>query len=700
MPNAPHALASIHFLSYHGKKKFGDHWQEFISALRRILRRTAVEQPGSSEVLLIFSFQHPYTAFSLVLAALAEAKKEAGLRHDAEPLPLQLAFHLDTGKDPAPHLADSRAEVWNFLKHETPYITRAMKNHWHEVTAGRTMPEHQLEKAEDHGLFQLTFTSTEKIRVERLFPHRALALHGDLPHCYYCGMKNHAPKTCPSKLLPHDSYALPLAGAMTTEDLSSFFSQSMSRLEENRRLLVEGFDPESLRENPTLIALHSYFDIFKLFQTRFLLIMSFNSQLKWYNADKFELGKIDNRTVHLALDCLRVGNLAQSEELLMKEVSRFEGKQFCAAIGLAFIALEKGRLEDMATWLDRGKNLAGNEKEQIYCALLTARLHFLRKDYFKAKDTIEQGKKIKADCSELLFLNIELESSREQVAPDTAKQLGKLVEDDPYLFLAALLDPHLLPIEGFVEGVLHSVLASAKSRILDALAKAEEERTETAAWLAQEDEELRQLSGELATLRSLAGKTGYFALLELETRIKTVSHALKNRRDLCLEELENAFKREDGRANRLAEFWKTFPCQILFSIFSNRLREIKKTLRQSAGRPNDDITPGRYREMLSTCDKVHADLSQLEERMHAMHWVCSVIHGVRVFIKKLAIAELILVPLFFGLAHALSLAPGIIPALVSQDFAESLPLRVAKLAALVLAPTLALMKTWKALSDS
>lgn len=698
MQSTQQTLAAIHTLPSQGKNRVGDRWHDFVPALRRILRRCAVMQQGSNEILLLFSFQHPFSAISLTLDALTEARLEIGWPDSAGPLPVQIVFHLDSGNDPEPQLADCRAALWNFLSHDTPYVSRTLKNHWQEVMTGRTLPPHRFEQA-DNGLFSLIFSADEKIRTERIFPHRALPLRGTSPSCYYCSMRNHAPRQCPSKLLPHDSYALPLAGRLPPEKLASVFGSIMAKPTECRHLLEAGFEQATLRQNHALLVLHSYLDIFLIFQPRFLFTMTFTAQIKWYSAEKFGAGKIDNRPMQMALDCLRVGNLPQAEELFMKEVSRFEGKQFAAAIGLAFVALEKGRMEDMASWLDRARTLATNEKEHIYSALLAGRLHFLRKAYYEAKEVISQGRRIKGDCSELLYLLVEVESGQEQIDPGTVQQLTKLVAEDPYLSISALLDPHLLAIEGFVEEIHASLLTTAKNRIQNLLAKAEAEREETAQWLDCGNEELQRLAGDLVRLQEIHDKTGYFGLLEVEARIKALAHAFAGMRERLVEKLAEDVEHEKHRADTLTLFWKNFPCRILFTVFKNKLQNVKKGLQQAAIRDNDSLTPEQYRQFLKTHEQSRHDLSTLEERLKTMNWICTLAHGLRVFFKKLVMAELIMVPVFICLTYGLHLLPDLLPFLSSQMAIDTLTSQITRLTVLVLAPAVAILKTWTELRD-
>ncbi len=686
-------IAIIHTLTYQGRKLTGT-WSELVSAFRSLMRQAALEMKGSSEILLLFSFSHPRVAISHVYESIARVKADFNWPTDRGPLPFQIVFHLQKKNDTTTNIFNPNAEFWNLLPLETPHVTRALRYRWQELMAGRKLPEHRFEN-EQGGLFRLVINNGESLRTEKLFPHRDLTQRGNQPGCFYCGMTTHVPAACPAKLLPPQAMALQYLGYLAFADLADSFHRAMINSERLAGMMGTGLKPAQLRANSELLVYVGYFDLFRIFQPRFLFCSCFSVGARWLVSTGERL-RIDNRNLHMGLDCLRVGKYAHAEELFQKEHSKTHGKQFHALIGLAFTALERGRRQDMATCLDRARSMARTERESVYAGLLQARYYLLENEYYKAKEAVGYALKARPDCLDARYLDIQIEV-QERLEEKTLQNLQKLVEEEREFFLVALMDPHLLPIHGFVEEIQAALVFTITGRADVALRDARNDCRELAAWLEADDDHLRQNQETLANLEKKFARRSYFDLLDVESRCSGLSFSCKKLINEALQGREKAVDRAIDRYDRLQRFWQRYPHKLFFSKFGDTLAGSRRLLTK-AEENLKKRTSEAYRQAGELLDSGNRLLDRLQNTVSRMLWLQSALEGLGIFGKHLFLTETVLLLLsavLFSAAGALPLPGRFADLLLTPLFQK----QVTYIIVLVAAPALAIALTFRQLRD-
>ncbi len=399
-------LLAIRTLSYQGGKILGSRWLPLIDALRQALAKSGFEQPESSDELLLFTFPNPFLALISLLEGLDSVKVEHDWQESQGALPLQTVIHLLEEEDSLPQIQQTSASEWDMLQQETIYITRPLMRNWKELTAGRDLPEHRFAD-EGGGFFQMVIAGKATLRKVELFAYRSLPVHGKLKECFYCGMTSHNPANCPSKFISMKVRGMDQVGYLPFDELNSIYKKIFPDYSDCSNKCAAGIKPAQLRQDKELLVFVAYLDLNRMYQLRFLVNTAFCLNAKWEGQDSTDKINIDSRNLHLGLDCLRVGQYAQAEELLTRESKKKEGKQFYATVGLAFWALELGRAKDMGHYLERAKNIASQEKERIYSHLLLSRYYELHNDSWKAKESVNQAIKINADALECQYRKIQ-----------------------------------------------------------------------------------------------------------------------------------------------------------------------------------------------------------------------------------------------------------------------------------------------------
>ena len=697
MQPSERSLAIIHVQSYQGEKLCKS-WDDLVGHFRALLRQSAIEQKGSSPLLLIFSYPHPHNAISNVTECLEKVKVDFSWKETGSPLPMQLIFHLESKQDTTTNIFDTNSDIWNQLQSEGFYVSRNLRYHWDELMNGRNLPPHSFE-SEDGGLSRIILSEGTSIRTEKLFPFRDMTLRGNHPLCFYCGMANHLTKDCPSKFLPPVTNALQHSGYLVFPEFSAAFKKAMSNSKKLHEIYGKGLDPASLRRNRELLVYTAYFDAFRIYQPRFLYKMAFGSHLRWKpQDDSSEKMEVDNHNLNVGLDCLRVGKYSHAEELLSKEASKLAGKQFYFAAALAFLAIEKGRPHDTATYLDRARALASSEKEQIYGTLLQARFFMLKGDFYKAKEVASSAVKLKYDCYEARYLLVEIEA-QQQFSEKVLQQLQNLIEEDRDLFMTALFDPHLMPIHGFVEEVQSGQVIKMRQQADTSLNEARHNYNILAEWLSAEDERLSKKREAVEALEKKLTKGSYFDLIDVDIRSKALVLACKKLVVQAAHDLADCIVQERKRLGELQEFWQSFRYKPFFGTFSEILGN---TIALLAGAEkqldrNDCIS---FKEATRMHDEAVLAIDQLQNSLDRMLWVQSLLEGIKNFGKKLLVTEAVLllltVILMKGGQNFVADGSGILAKLMHEPEAFS---KVLYLNGLILAPSIAMLLTIWSLRD-
>lgn len=644
-------LVAVRAQSFEGERLMGNKWAHFIHTFRGLLKQNGVEESGSVEELLLFQYSHPFSAFASVFEGLEKAKKKQGWKPSQGQVPIQLVFHLPQKGEPPTPLREVTSEIWSVLKKETPYVSRSLKQKWDLLMAGKKLPPHSFEKEGD-GLFLLKLSQGSLGKAEKLFPLRDLAVRGKLPECFYCGMTSHEPALCPSKLLSGEMHGIDEVGYLPFAKMSAAYKKVFSNQEKAVNLLAAGVDMAKIRKSPELLIYVAYFDMFKIYQPRFLRDITFTTKAKWVSAISSESLHIDNKNMHMGLDCLRVGQYAQAQEFFNAESVKREGKQFHAVIGQAFLALETGRVQDMGRFLDRAHSLASLEKDRIYNGLLLSRYYELLGDIWKTKDVVKSILNIKPDCEEAQYRMIQLEV-KDGYNEMAFKQLQTLAVERKDFFIMALMDPLLLPVHGFIEEVLTAKIQVVAKNANEKLVEAISECNELRSWFDEGNEKMDANFKMLADLEKQYKRKSYFDILDVITRGQNLIYSCKQLRDEGLDALDEKISELAGSYEKHLSFWNNYEYSFLFNKFQVGLGGIKQELLRA--RRLIKIASGEgYRKALELVDAAERDVKKLNKKIDRMLWVKMVLDGLKLFGKKLLIAEAVLVVLAVLLFPVLS----------------------------------------------
>jgi len=649
----PVILLAIKPLHYQGQQLFQENWGAFIIELRTLLRESGFEDGDSNETLLLFTFNHPNSVITTLFQFIGKTRKALNWQSSDKSLPLQIIVHLNQPEATStPPYRNPKAGLWELLSPEVVHISKALKSSWDLLMAKTTLPPCTFSNEGD-GLFKLKFAPGDILPSAQLLSCRSLSGYGSERPCFYCGMQSHQPAQCPSKYLTMEHDGLAAIGYLPFNQLDLAYKKVFSSPEAMNTILASNITPSQIRKNAELMVFVGFLDINRIYQIRFLWNLTFSRYSKWQPVLKAEPVQPDNKNLQLGLDCLRVGKHTQAEEYLQQECHAKSTRRFSAAIGLAFVALESRGLADMRSFLELSKSMATQAKERIYIDLLLSRFYDLTGEIWKARDIVKNLLAAQADCSEALYRKLQLEVTGNFIE-DACQLLRSLMLDQRTLYMAALMDPALLPLQTKVEDLLSTQYGTKLSNAQDLLVQANYGLTDLSFWLDSQDPKMLSHKTALDNLQKNFQRKSYFDVLDVEHKAKALIAANQQLKEAKLNELYDQLNRTKAiwKGNYL--FWTNYRYQTFFKEFGRLLLPLEKTLQEASllAKKNEGETYQKAVKILRETEQVLATLEHMQARMNTVNLICD---STISFIKKLALTEmggaLLVNALIFGLSQ-------------------------------------------------
>lgn len=685
-----------------GARLFGERWPEFLRTLQGFLRLDSLTAPELRGDILLFPYPDPETALNSWSARLGELKRQFNWEPILGPLPLRIILHLkvDGEENPAPHLTDPNDADWNELVPEVPYLSGGLRARWQELADPQKIgaPSPQEIKG---GLTRL-ITPKPPPLAPRLFPHRHLPRAGKLSPCFYCGQTSHEPASCPAKMLTMQTQGLPTLGYLPLEQISELFREAMTGQEKLNTLLMAGIGSSQLRKSPLLHTYVSYFDLNKVFQPRFLAGIAFSSHSQWDDLGRPESINVENNNMFLGLDCLRVGQYHRAGELFIAEGRRPRGKELYATVGRALVSLEQKRHQDMEYHLESALKMAISSRDRIYLCLLLARHYRQLGEAWKATQAVDNILTLDRGCPEAIYLQVQLAVDRNLV-PQALEGLRSLLETDRVFFLHALMDPELLPIQGGIEEILRTRLQLQAREAAEGLAEARVTCEEMELWLGKDDDGLKTLRGDLATIEQQEARESYFDLIDIAEKSRSLVINCHRIQEARLDNLHERLGKTGKRLKGFQEVWRGYPHRSFFPDFATTLTKVEKTLSKIGGAGTKNLHGALYRTLITSLEECDQDFTTLEKMAARMALLRTLLNFGKRFLKSLVVAEIALVSLTMALLIALLLFSADSPTAsgLAQVLREPVvQKRLLTSVTLILAPILALIHTlWRALEQ-
>lgn len=630
-------LLAIKPLHYQGQQLFKELWSPLVQELRAALQTLGFEESESSDALLLFTFNHPSSAITTTISHASKIRRDYAKQLNGSSLPFQIIIHLPSGNEINSPFRNPDAKLWEMVEADIIHVSKPLKSVWEVLMAKSNLPPCTLSKEGD-GLFKVMMATEESFIAKTILACRNLPVQGTGQPCFYCSMPSHLPGQCPSKLLTIEHSGLDSVGYLPFDQIATAFEKAFTNVTAMTKLLAEGITQTSLRKSSLLMVFVGFFDVYRIYQPRFLYTIAFSRYSKWQSLFKTATLKPDNKNLHLGFDSLRVGQYGQAEEFLMRECQAKSPRRFTATIGMAFVCLEQRGLANMRSHLELAKSLAIQPKEHIYIDFLLSRFYELIGEVWKARDIIKNLTTSQLDCSDGIYRKLQLEAKGNFNA-EASQLLRTLMVDQRNLFMAALIDPALIPIQTKVEDLLLSQYGIMVSSAQDSLVQAEYELENLTFWCDNNDPQIHTAQTTFDTLHKRFQQKSYFSVIDVEHKTKVLLASLRQFREEKLNDLYDQITKAKAQWGEYARFWEEYRYHKFFKSFIQRLNILEKPLKEAGelAKKNEGDSYRQAIELIRTAEKTLGELALVQERMN---WTTLVWDGVASFTKKLAITEI------------------------------------------------------------
>lgn len=632
------ALLAIKPQHYQGQQLLKEQWLPFVQELRIAIQSLGFEDQESSESLLLFTFNHPYSAITTTSTQISTIRRNYASQLGDQNIPLQIIIHLPNSDEINSPYKNPDAKFWELVAPDAIHITKPLKTAWDSLMANKNLPSSILANEGD-GLYKVMMAANGPIVTEPILSCRGLPVQGKGQPCFYCGMPSHPAGKCPSKLLTMEHYGLDSVGYLPFDQVAAVFQKAFSNVAAITKHLEGGITPTELRNSPVLTIFVGFFDVYRIYQTRFLSAIAFSRYSKWQSLLKPGTLQPDNKNLHLGLDSLRVGKYGQAEELLMRECHTKSPRRFPATVGMAFAILEQKGLANMRSHLELAKSLATQPKESIYIDLLLSRFYELTGEIWKSREIIKNLTITQLDCPEGLYRKMQLEA-RENFSAEACQLLRTLMINQRNLFIAALIDPALIPIQTKVEDLLLSQFGTMVVSSQESLTQAKNKLEDIITWYDDHDPQIETAQTAFDNLQKRFQQKSYFGVIDVEHKTKALLTSLHQIREAKLNDLYDQIAKAKAQWKEYLRFWTEYRYQNFFKNFLQHLKEQDKPLKEAEelAKQNDG---GCYRKAVELLKKAEVEMSELDRIQYRMTWATLVCDSVFSFIKKLAITEIV-----------------------------------------------------------
>lgn len=620
-----------------GESILGNSWLPFIEHLRAELRNQGVEHSLSTDTSLVFTFAGHYTPFSALFSALTKSKQTYQWPDASGTTPLKFIIDLLGDETPLNESGLPDAGIWDKIQPETVYLGATLQEQWQDFASQQNFPDHKLGPKSD-GLVKITFSIHDLGKQKTLFAYRSLPVSQKGRECFYCGMASHHPAQCPSKMLGMDSWGLSDIGYLSFSELNGVYKKVFPEKPEIVARLSGGVKTMNLRKDKELLVFVSFFDLSVIFQLRFLWNYAFSAYSKWETIYQTNKVKIDNRNLHMGLDCLRVGQYDQAEEMLQNEIKRRDGNKFAANIGLALLSLESDRNSDVGRYFEAARNNTKTTTEIIYANLILSRHFEIIKDFWSAKEAVTNALKADYDCLDVQYRRVQLSIRENNMDSKELKQLRSMILGQKDIFIRALLDPSLISAQGLLNETLSKQFNTISFDADHNLQEAKKEVQGLAMWLKPEDKRKTENHKSIESLQEQIGKKSYFHKLDVSEKSNGLFFTCRRLRKALADQLNDELTRYHRQLDGYHKFWKRYPYKRFDKNFYpsaiqtlNQCRKAVKLLKEN--------TSGATKEAISLAHQIKTGYATTKKEYARLLLIRTVMNGVRIFIKKFLICE-------------------------------------------------------------
>lgn len=626
-------------------KTFSKGWRAYFDRLGAVFERHKVSylQAEDHNLVLRVASHRAMAGLTTELLSMIEDKEA----------PVWPCTYMAVEMGDQPFAPDFAVKVRYVMESLEPNALHLPLSTIYQIADSRIVPvdsRSSMDNSKLSDLFQVRFQAGRSGRRRgslNIFLPASLISGGESP-CFYCGLRSHLPRKCPSRTIQ--------PGNVQVTELSRFARLDLDALPAVLAGLEKQLAPDVLRglshllgeKDEAGLVVRSFFEVAMVCQLRMMGLVWRAKGKEWPRGIEEQRPQTDAQLWE-ALESLRTG----SQERIAEKVDRVvlsSPKNYQPRLLLGFMAMERDEFKRAAGFWEEAESLAYTSLQRSYIQLLQGRLREVAGDFPEAirlygralseSPRFSQARYRQAVCLiKSGYLN------------ESQALIRELIRDNPDYFSAVLLDPELEGGRSHLLADLWEVWDEAKTRAAEVIGAVEHLPDLLAKWLPSDHDAYGLFRARIEDLNTYAGVNNYASMARLlrgtiairadiQARVKKDIQELANRRTAIRERLK-AIQREAS--------WFPFPSMLgSFNRLFNSCGEGVSLVGHL-----DLYVPEKFRQGHEAMREAEHNLAKLEKKLLLLQGVRNGILFLLLSGKYLLIFEIVALVLAGGFSLAL-----------------------------------------------
>lgn len=617
---------------------FKEAWLKVFDQKNYPWRSLIAKESTLSDRTVFFLMKDDSSILDTAQIIMAHLLDSSGEYKTSMPLPVQIV--IDSG-------SYMRADKLTLQDFHVPWEDIEAGNIYLSIAAYNTLknlnsflPAFIGESNQSGSFFKLNVKLDREEKTTAPFLYHDALIQGENPPCFYCGSKKHIIANCPSKHLPEITNSINKIGYKSINEINKIYLNYVTKFKPDQE---KQKDPEEVN---ALIAHQAFYDLKRIFQSRFFRTIWDTEEKLWSNIKSRMCDANRTGSTWIAQDCIRVSNYTKAETILKNSLisDQHDYKIYCA---LAFMNIEQNMLSLAESYIDKALECAKTSPEQIFLFFLLFRIYELNNNMAKASRMIREIMARDPLCSDAVYLDIVMQFRRGGTS-DPLRKLIKLIQNNREYYIHTLIDPDLKPYMGIISNHLQDILNNARSEAKLLLPRAEEELRKIRVMFGNEENAVQRASESLLNINRLIETDSYFGYLDAIYYAGSISNIVHRTIEERKKSLYKDMVKLNNQLDSYAKFASAFPDKKMIRPFYEKLDTFQKLLKEN-WRTIESCTPKDFMDAVKKQESFYQEIEEFEKQFKKL----ATAQWMREFFKKFMKRNIIFITCTLVLAFIL-----------------------------------------------
>ena len=448
-----------------------------------------------------------------------------------------------------------------------------------------------------------------------LFLYQAALLNGDNHPCFYCGLRKHQSRNCPSKIIDDVPFALKRIGYLPLKTINNLFYRYLTQSNSNFNNLPE--DGEDRNETSKL-AYHAFYELKYNTQLRLLRNLWGSNENNWERVQSKKAKGTRGGQAWLALDLIRTSKLSKAEKIISSLILE-QPQDYHVNCTAGLLNIELNLLNKAEYFFDQALMFAKTRPQKIFILFLICRLYGIQKKKPQTEAKLKEIISLYPYSPDAKYLSVQIKFQNGQKERAIA-ELTHLIKDSGEYYGKALIDPELGPFMDAVQPLLKKLYAEAKESAHNIMPQAEEEMkkfTEMLGDEAEKSDSLQSLWKKTSDLFKLDSYLGYLECVKSSGMIIQHCQEYVSSRRIKVEKIvDSLHKRCSGYLN----YTRKFPYKKHSNPVHETLRSFQKELDQARRKVHAE-TPLKILEAFNQVEKLSERMEEIPPKLNNLETI-------------------------------------------------------------------------------